>query len=295
VVALQSDRGPALESLSLSSLCLGDDRAAEFARTIRLRQIRTLTSLSLACAEYDPTAASDLTAVVRSFACTRRLQRLHLLMPSTDDTAVMEAVAELLTGNMTLTDVRLPGTCYGPPRQVGRNKYASPAVDPEPIEALAEAISSNPQSALTALDITPAQLSSDAKEALKKLLQRPQFMPSLGPVTAAWTAAAVTVAFVRANHTHPFALSVLPLIPSIIALTDRTAPAPAAVSLKCDRRLRTRFGACVIVPSDGDDSAGDDDDGLEGDDDVELGAGVEPAASADASAAARGVKRPRSP
>jgi hypothetical protein len=56
----------------------------------------------------------------------------------------------------------------------------------------------------------------------------------------------VALSCVRA---HPlYGRSALPLLPTILDLTDRAVRDPAAASRKCNALLQTRFGAAVIAP-----------------------------------------------
>jgi hypothetical protein len=99
------------------------------------------------------------------------------------------------------------------------------------------------------------------------LFRLPQFRRTPPSVDAAWSAAAVALSCMRAHPLH--GRSVLPLLPTILSLTDRSEHTPAAVSLDCGRLLQTRFGTAVSV------------------------AGAPAAASSAASAGNRGVKRQR--
>jgi hypothetical protein len=90
----------------------------------------------------------------------------------------------------------------------------------------------------------------------------------------AWTAAAVALSFVRANRTHPFALSILPLIPTIVALTESLDdddgayakdPNPAKrflrLSTPCGTLLQSAFGRAHtgLLPPPVPSTAADDD------------------------------------
>jgi hypothetical protein len=57
----------------------------------------------------------------------------------------------------------------------------------------------------------------------------------------AWSAAALIIAFVRANYAHPFVLSVVPLIPSILTLTDRRAKRMRGFHKKASVLLSSAF------------------------------------------------------
>jgi hypothetical protein len=58
---------------------------------------------------------------------------------------------------------------------------------------------------------------------------------------AAWSAAALGIAFVRAHVGHPFARSVVPLIPTVIALTDRAVEGTCVFDKKCGVLLSSAF------------------------------------------------------
>jgi hypothetical protein len=58
---------------------------------------------------------------------------------------------------------------------------------------------------------------------------------------AAWSSAALGIAFVRAHIDHPFARSVVPLIPTVIALSDRVVEGTRAFDKKCGVLLDSVF------------------------------------------------------
>jgi hypothetical protein len=60
----------------------------------------------------------------------------------------------------------------------------------------------------------------------------------------AWSAAAVTLSFVRANATHPFASSILPLIPTILfsARPERVVSSAQQFVRRCDALIGTKYG-----------------------------------------------------
>ena len=73
----------------------------------------------------------------------------------------------------------------------------------------------------------------------------------------AWQRAAVTIGFLRANSTHAFRFSFLPLLPTLCGFCGN-APAAAAGSaaaadaeLNADRFIDSRFAAAHIVPAAG--------------------------------------------
>jgi hypothetical protein len=72
-------------------------------------------------------------------------------------------------------------------------------------------------------------------------------MDRLNQFRGAWSAVALTLAFVRANAKHPFAASILPLIPTILlfAVANELAAAQPdhnRLMRACDKLLSTKFG-----------------------------------------------------
>jgi hypothetical protein len=101
--------GPALRSVTLKSLTLGRALTALLCGAIRQRLIHSLTELVI-----DEVAATplELSTIAAALVGTRCLQRLHLVADSDSQGPVdcqHLTVNQLLTGNESLTDLRIHG------------------------------------------------------------------------------------------------------------------------------------------------------------------------------------------
>jgi hypothetical protein len=124
--ALQSPRGPALETLVLLQPDLQAGAAAAFAAALRVRQNRTLRELHL---QFYFGSNADITEVVRALKSAQRLQTLETVtVKSWDEGMPCAALIELLTGNDTRSRHRYRYRCWAFSCRAGQCHSVEPAL-----------------------------------------------------------------------------------------------------------------------------------------------------------------------